>query len=227
VFENNTPELQYDYIEALGDGRGYTFGYCGFTTGTGDGLQVILQLMLGRESQYPLTRRIAEAFERYVKPMEELAKAESDSLAGLEGFEQRWKTYGANVPVIAAQHVIGDTLYWLPAVRIWAQQLGWTTMLGLACLYDTIIQHGEGKDPDSIGGIIQRTVLTPHETQSICNFLTTRRAVLENATDPDTREEWKNSVPRVDALFGLVNAGNFNLDPPVYIRSQDFNHVIK
>lgn len=32
--------LQYAYAERLGDDRGVTYGFCGFTTGTGDGLMV-------------------------------------------------------------------------------------------------------------------------------------------------------------------------------------------
>lgn len=31
LFENGTPELQYDYAEQLGDGRGWTCGIAGFT----------------------------------------------------------------------------------------------------------------------------------------------------------------------------------------------------
>lgn len=46
--------LQYGYAERLGDNRGITYGFCGFTTGTGDGLMVrwptplpLLQLSAG------------------------------------------------------------------------------------------------------------------------------------------------------------------------------------
>ena len=35
-FENSTKTIQYGYVEALNDGRGYTAGKAGFTTGTGD-----------------------------------------------------------------------------------------------------------------------------------------------------------------------------------------------
>lgn len=33
-------DLQYGYSTRLGDNRGITFGFCGFTTGTDDGLTV-------------------------------------------------------------------------------------------------------------------------------------------------------------------------------------------
>src|SRR3954454_8817976 len=41
TFENSTLELQYDYVENIGDGRGITAGRAGFTSGTGDLLLVI------------------------------------------------------------------------------------------------------------------------------------------------------------------------------------------
>src|SRR6185437_9800653 len=41
VFENSTTTFRYDYVEDLGDGRGYTAGRVGFCTGTGDLLDVV------------------------------------------------------------------------------------------------------------------------------------------------------------------------------------------
>src|SRR4051812_476079 len=39
-FENSTSVIQYCYIQALDDGRGYTAGRAGFTSATGDLLEV-------------------------------------------------------------------------------------------------------------------------------------------------------------------------------------------
>jgi chitosanase len=41
TFENSTLELQYDYVENIGDGRGITAGRAGFTSATGDLLLVV------------------------------------------------------------------------------------------------------------------------------------------------------------------------------------------
>src|SRR4051794_38398220 len=41
TFENSTPVIQYGYIENIHDGRGYTAGRAGFTTATGDFLDVV------------------------------------------------------------------------------------------------------------------------------------------------------------------------------------------
>ncbi len=37
IFENSTTTLQYTYVENIGDGRGLTFGFAGFCSGTYDG----------------------------------------------------------------------------------------------------------------------------------------------------------------------------------------------
>jgi hypothetical protein len=36
-----------------------------------------------------------------------------------------------------------------------------------------------------------------------------------NAADPDTRDAWRDSVSRVDALESLVHAGDLDLRPPL------------
>jgi len=41
IFENGTPNLQYDYIEHIDDQHGYTAGIAGYTSATGDMLEVI------------------------------------------------------------------------------------------------------------------------------------------------------------------------------------------
>jgi chitosanase len=209
VFENNTPELQYNYCEALGDGRGYTFGYCGFTTGTGDGYEVI-QLLSDT------------SLSKFLPRLEELAKNEDGSIEGLEGFETEWKVLGSSEEAISAQQEIGDKLYWSPAIKH-AEELNWQSPLAIACLYDTIIQHGNGDDPDSLGSIISKIDQSLDEKQAVVQFLEKRKEILENATDPATREEWKWSTPRVEALKNLIKDENWDLNLPICIHSSDFN----
>jgi len=43
------------------------------------------------------------------------------------------------------------------------------------------------------------------------------RSVLLNATDPDTREEWAESVGRADALIAIFESDNVTLVPPITI----------
>lgn len=212
MFENSTPQLQYAYCEALEDGRGYTFGYCGFTTATGDGVEVVRALD-------------SEELNKYLPRLEELAQAEDGSTVGLEGFRDCWTDVGASADAVHAQHKVGETLYWKPAAK-YAKKLGWKSPLSLSCLYDAIIQHGEGDDFDSIGSMLKRTKLTTDERKSVSAFLTVRMRALSHAHDASTREEWRESKSRVEALRNLARSGNWDLTLPVRIASRDFNCAI-
>src|SRR4030095_14728228 len=92
-----------------------------------------------------------------------------------------------------------------------ADQLGVKTALARAVLYDTIIQHGDGEDPDGLPALIARTEKevggSPKtgvdEQLWLSTFLKLRRSTLANASDPATREAWAESVSRVDVLVSI------------------------
>ena len=105
--------LQYAYAERLGDGRGVTYGFCGFTTGTSDGLEVrphlhIAQLHLptcqqGGSLTAPHSQ--TQVVEKYtqIKPNNPLAKylpalraleGKGDKFTGLNGFDDAIKKLG-------------------------------------------------------------------------------------------------------------------------------------
>jgi len=54
-----------------------------------------------------------------------------------------------------------------------------------------------------------------NEAAWLMDFLEVRRAHLLNAADPYTRDAWRDSVSRVDALESLVHAGDLDLRPPL------------
>jgi chitosanase len=109
-----------------------------------------------------------------------------------------------------------EATYFGPAVAR-AGALGLRTPLGLAILYDTIIQHGEGNDPDGLPALIKRTNKRLRSSPAtgldeglwLNTFLRIRRADLRNPSNEATRREWANSVPRVDVLGGLLAQGNY------------------
>src|SRR3954454_1934188 len=70
-FENSTQVIQYCYVEALEDGRGYTVGRAGFTSAPGDLLEVA-QMYTDEVPENPL----AELLPR----LRELAESGSGSL---------------------------------------------------------------------------------------------------------------------------------------------------
>lgn len=216
VFENSTLTIQYAYIEALGDDRGYTAGRAGFTTATGDALIVV--------DTY--TQRVPDnGLKPYLKELRRLAAIESGDIKGLKGFPTAWKTAAKDAKFRAVQDEVSDRLYFQPAMQH-AKVLGATLNLTKVALYEAIIQHGDGDDPDSLGAILQRATLraggTPAtkvpEKSWLKAFLDERRADLLNPYDPDTTQEWGESVGRADEMLRIWASGNVLFKGPMKVN---------
>ena len=81
VFENESLQIQYQYIEHLDDGRGYTAGRAGFTTATGDLLLVVERYVaLNPQSN----------FISLLPTLRQRAKLHSPSIRGLKLLPQLW-----------------------------------------------------------------------------------------------------------------------------------------
>jgi chitosanase len=223
VFENGTPTLQYAYTEKLGDGRGITAGRAGFTSGTGDLLEVVERYA----KQVPAT-----PLAKYLPRLRVLAQKESGDTTGLEGLEKAWATAAKDPKFRAAQDAVVDKEYFGPAMKH-ADDLGLKTPLARAQLYDAIIQHGDGDDPDGLGALISRANKeaggSPKqgvpETRWLGAFLKVRRADLAHTSDPATRKEWAQSVSRVDVFSDLLAAKNLALTGPIHITRGDFKGI--
>jgi chitosanase len=216
VFENATPEIQYAYVENLHDGRGYTAGRAGFCSACGD----LLTVVNSYTTQVP-TNPLA----KYLPTLTRLAASSDDSTKGLDGFERAWRA-AADDPVFRqVQDRVTDDLYGAPARKL-AGDNGVRSALGMAILVDTAVQQGTDDDPDGLPAMVSKTNAevggTPaggvDETTWLRGFLDVRRATLENASSSDTREVWKESVGRVDALRALLDAGNLDLETPFTIN---------
>lgn len=212
IFENATPELQYDYIEALGDGRGYTAGRSGFTTGTGDLLNVVRRY----QSKAPATA-VWPLFSRLIPILDSRAQSHSNSTKGLESLPHLWTKSADDQKFLEAQDEISDELYRLPA-REYCVQLGFSSPLVFLIIYDSIIQHGNGHDDDSLEALLQRTPSSTDEKTFASSFLTVRRADLMNPANHETTDEWRESVGRVDALQKLVDQGKWDLASPLKLE---------
>lgn len=215
VFENDTIEIQYAYIEALDDGRGYTAGRAGFTTATGDLVEVVERYV----ADVP-----ESALAAFVPRLVELAEVQSDSLEGLGGLPEAWAQAAEDERFRAVQDEVTDEFYYAPALAR-ACAAGINTPLGLVEIYDANIQHGEGEDPDGLPALIERTTDraggTPatgvDEVEWVYAFLDVRRETLENATDPATREGWAQSVYRVEIVVAIADSGNFDFEGPIIV----------
>lgn len=217
IFENGTPELQYGYAEKLGDGRGITAGRAGFTSGTGDLLEVIERYI---ELQ-PDT-----GFKALLPTLERRARYWSGSTRKLGKLPAMWQALGDDPLFRQAQDEIVDRMYFQRAQR-YAREAGATRPLTLLLLYDAVIQHGFGSDdPDGLPAMLRKTCRavggTPStgvdEAQWAQEFLRIRRKVLSRAHSFATRRVWAESVPRVDALQQLVDANEWELHSPVTLQ---------
>lgn len=222
IFENGKTEIQYGYVEELDDGRGYTCGRAGFTTATGDALEVV----------EVYTKAVPNnKLKKYLPELRRLAKDESDDTSNLKGFASAWRSLGNDKAFRAAQDEVNDRLYYQPAMKR-SDQAGLKTALAKAVMYDTVIQHGDGDDPDSFYALIKRTNKKmggspkdgTDEKKWLNKFLDVRYDDLMNPSDEDTQDEWRESVARVDVFRDIVKAKNYNLDGPIHVRSSEYGN---
>jgi chitosanase len=229
LFENGTPQLQYGYTEQLHDGRGITCGRAGFTTGTDDAKQVV-ERYTAQVKDNPLAKYLPRLKQLSALPDDAKERA---SVKGLDGFEKAWAAAAKDPKFRAAQDAVVDQLYFRPSQKH-ADQLGLKTPLARAQLYDAIIQHGDGDDPDGLPALIDRANKAAggspaqgvDEKKWFSAFLAVRRADLAHANDPATRKEWAGSVDRVGVYEDLVKAGNWQLNGPIEADHGDFKGTI-
>ena len=145
--ENSTLDWrgQYGYLEDTGDGRGYTGGLIGFTSGTGDMLTLVRDFTAG------VPRNPLAPFLPALRAVDG-----SDSHDGLgEAFEAAWHQAATDprfaAKFAAAQNRLRDTMYFEPAVA--AATADGLPLLGQFAYYDAAVVHGPGTDPESFGGI--------------------------------------------------------------------------
>ena len=103
IFENDTTELQYAYCENIHDGRGFTAGRAGFTTGTHDAYEVIKKYSAKKHSN-PLAKFLPE--------LEKLDKSGSGSVSHLNGYCAAWKEASHDAEFRKVQDEVSDELYY-------------------------------------------------------------------------------------------------------------------
>lgn len=205
TFENSTTTVQYAYAENIHDGRGITAGRAGFTSATGDLLEVVEQYT----KQKP-TNSLAQ----YLPALK--ADNGTDSTKGLEHFVPDWQTAAKHDSQLrTAQDAVFNNEYLTPALQQ-AKSAGVRTAVGQLVILDTIVQHGDGSDPDGLPAILNETekqygAVHRNEQRWLIDFLEVRKRHLESPADPSTRAAWRESVDRVTALESIVDSGNESL----------------
>ena len=191
---------QYGYIEDIGDGRGYTGGLVGFTSGTSDMLAVVAEY----------TRR---------KPVNVLAKFlpalrtvdGSDSHAGLDpGFTKAWRAAAADPVFQKVQEDLRDRMYFDPAVAL-ARADG-LRALGQFAYYDAAVMHGM----DGMRRIRAAALKSATTPKLGGDELTWLKAFLDARVRAMKTEEAHSDTSRVDiAQRVFLKAGNLDLNTPL------------
>ncbi|CDG81767.1 chitosanase [Janthinobacterium agaricidamnosum] len=200
-------KAQYSYIEDIGDGRGYTGGIIGFTSGTSD--------MLALVEAYNKTKP-NNVLSKYLPALRKVNG--SASHAGLDpNFVPDWKTAAKDVVFQQSQDTLRDNQYFNPSVTL-AKQDGLRT-LGQFIYYDAIVMHGPGSDNQrsSLQGIRAEALrrATPpskggNETTYLNAFLDVRRALMLSEADHG------GNVDRIDTEQRVfLRNGNLDLNTPL------------
>ncbi|RKP26186.1 lysozyme-like domain-containing protein [Syncephalis pseudoplumigaleata] len=137
TFENGTPEYAYGKCEHLDDGRGYTCGRIGFTTGTGDALWVVEKYV---------QQRTNASLAQYLPELRRLAALPSCDTTGKENIQQlqglpaAWAAADREDAALfrRVQDSINEEHYLVPALKF-AHKYGVVTPLGQAIFYDTVV----------------------------------------------------------------------------------------
>ena len=218
VFEVGSPEADYAYVENLGDGRGYTVTQYGFCTYNDEVSQVIARYAAAVPGN-PLV-----SFLNQLPPVKW-------SHQRLDKFPAAWRQEvhaSASLPHACDEQA--DLLFFRPALQR-AADLGLRSAIGKSIIYDTLLQHGDADDPDSLSSIVGRTPPPRRDGDDQAEFaflrafLAQRLSVLQNASSAETRTAWRASAPRVDALLTLLET-NPHLTPPIRVVNREIDVVI-
>ncbi|CEP08619.1 hypothetical protein [Parasitella parasitica] len=202
VFENGDTKMGYAAVEKLGDCRGFTCGYIGFTTGTNDAYAVVKEYV---------KRQPQASMKKYLGELARLSNftfgdPERDNTDKLGGFDAAWKKTTCDDPVfVQTQLDVGQSMYLKPALK-YAASVGVKSNLGKAIFYDTIVQHGwQYVEPYiNLPRILHLTGARKEgesEKDYLTRFVTTRRQLV--CCYPGG--VWNDSADRMEDLQTLVD----------------------
>jgi len=110
-----------------------------------------------------------------------------------------------------------DQTYWQPAERV-ATQLGITTPLGIAVVYDSKV-HGSGDAIRDKTNQNNGTLAQLGERKWIAAYVQTRRDWLAN----HSREDLRKTVYRMHALQRLIDLDQWDLELPLVVRAHEIS----
>ncbi|MEN8904624.1 MAG: chitosanase, partial [Clostridiales bacterium] len=206
IFENSTTDLQYTYCEDIDDGRGLTFGFAGFCSGTYDGTMFLKEYKKLNPNNI-LTK--------YIPIFEKIDDMDNhENTDGLENFGDDFASCINDSKFIEAQKNLCDRLYWNPSQDA-LTEIGAKYSITKGELYDSFINHGEDGAKEIIDEATSNVGGTPgegiDEKEWLSSFLEERLKVLsEDST-------WKEAVDRVHVYQKLLDENNFELTRPMTV----------
>lgn len=203
--ENSTIDYskEYGYIEDIGDGRGYTAGIIGFTSGTGDMLDVV-----SRYTQLKADNALSD----YIPALKNVIWTDSHEGLG-DAFVEAWKEAATTDEMIQAQNDILNQQYMVPAIS-YAKEDD-LSPLGQYIYYDALVVHGSGDSDDcfeAIRNAALKTCDSPAQGGDEAAYLT---AFLDARVVVMKMEEAHSDLSRLDTQRKFLDEGNYSLTLPL------------
>ncbi|SEW53956.1 chitosanase [Chitinophaga arvensicola] len=212
--ENSTLDWrgQFQYVEDIKDGRGYTTGIVGFTTGTGD----VLQLVNLYQSKAP-----GNVLSAYLPAL--IRVNGSDSHAGLDpGFPAAWRQAAKDTLFQQIQVQVCDSLYFFPAREL-AKKDG-LNILGQFIYFDAAVMHGY----EGLEQIRNKTLLSATTPAAGGGEEAYLEIFLNNRVTEMKKEAAHDDVSRVEgAQRKFLREHNLSLTPPLKWKIYDVDYSIK
>lgn len=202
--ENSTTDYsgQYAQIEDIDDGRGYTAEIIGFTTGTGDLLEVV--------ERYTKLKPENE-LKKYIPTLKHVNGTNSHEGLG-DSFAKDREKAAQSAEMVQAQNDILDEQYMNVALE-YAEEDG-LRPLGQYIYYDALAVHGSGEEEcfEAIREAALKKEKAPSEGGDEANYLS---AFLDARIPVMQAEEAHSDMSRVDAQRKFLNEQNFELTLPL------------
>lgn len=191
---------QFSYIEDIRDGRGYTGGIIGFTSGTHD----MLELVERYSNASP-----GNVLEKYLPALR--AVDGSDSHEGLDpGYPGDWRSAANDQVFRNLQESERDRVYFNPAVSQ-AKQDG-IRALGQFAYYDAAVVHG----PEGMQSIRSRALSRAQSPAQGGDENAYLNAFLDERVIEMKKEEAHSDTSRIDTAQRVwLQDGNFDLNTPL------------
>lgn len=198
----------YNYIERLGDGRGYTVTIFGACSGTGD-LAMIFDELAAIRPDHPLLR--------YHEP---LKKCKGENVDGIQGLLKDIPALGDDTAWRRAVWRVYIKLYWRFASAFASKTRGCekrpgpvlTTALAKGFMVDTAINHGA--DLESFTKILKRMRRADASTEAewLEDFMVTRQKMLKSGFE---HLDTSKTGDRCKLWLDLLKKGNVDLKLPI------------